>query len=49
MSKYPIGYTATVFYYGKATKYKYIGGGEWEFISGINSPMMYQSLLEMMG
>ncbi len=29
MSKYLVGYVATVFYYGKATKYKYVGGGGW--------------------
>lgn len=46
-SRYPIGYIATVFYYGEKTKYKYAGGGEWEFISGINSPAMYEQLLDL--
>jgi hypothetical protein len=47
MCKYPIGYVATVFYYGNATKFKYAGNGEWEFVSGINSPAMYNQLLEL--
>ena len=49
MSKYPIGYKAHVFYYGVVTTYKYVGGGEWEFISGINSPARYEQLLELVG
>ncbi|APC44310.1 hypothetical protein [Pseudoalteromonas phage PH357] len=48
-SKYPIGYVACVFYDGVKTKYRYAGNGEWEFLSGINSPYMYECLLEMVG
>tara|TARA_R110002126_G_scaffold101189_2_gene233179 strand:+ start:525 stop:677 length:153 start_codon:yes stop_codon:yes gene_type:complete len=47
MNKYPIGYVATVFFNGDKTKYKYAGGGEWEFVSGINSPARYEQLLDM--
>ena len=47
MNKYPIGYVATVFYDGIATKYKYVGLGEWEFLSGINSPARYQQLMDL--
>jgi len=47
MNKYPIGYVATVFYNGEMTKYKYTGGGEWEFVSGTNSPARYEQLLDM--
>lgn len=48
-NKYPIGYVATVFYNGEKTKYRYAGNGEWEFISGCNSPARYQQLLDMVG
>ncbi len=48
MSKYPIGYEATVFHYGEMTTYRYVGGGEWEFVSGCNSPARYQQLLDML-
>ena len=47
MGKYAIGYIVTVFLYGEATKYRYAGGGEWEFISGTNSPSNYESLIEL--
>jgi hypothetical protein len=47
MNKYPIGYVATVFFYGETTRYKYAGNGEWECISGCNSPARYQQLLDM--
>ena len=47
MSKYAIGYTATVFFNGEMTKFKYVGGGEWEFISGCNSPAMYEQMLDL--
>jgi len=44
---YAIGYIATVFWYGDKTKFKYAGRGEWEFISGENSPARYEQLLDM--
>ena len=47
MSKYAIGCVATVFYDGEPTKFKYAGGGEWEFISGCNSPARYNQMLDM--
>jgi len=47
MSNYAIGYIATVFWCGDATKFKYTGNGEWEFISGCNSPARYEQLLDM--
>jgi len=47
MSKYAIGYIATVFWYGDQTKFKYAGNGEWEFVSGCNSPARYEQLLDM--
>ena len=47
MSKYAIGYIVTVFFDGDMTKFKYAGGGEWEFISGCNSPARYEQLLDM--
>ena len=47
MSKYAIGYIATVFYNGDMTKFKYAGGGEWEFISGCNSPARYEQMLDL--
>ena len=46
-SKYAIGYIATVFCCGVMTKFKYAGGGEWEFISGCNSPQSYEQMLDM--
>ena len=48
MSKYAIGYVVTVFFYGEMTKFKYAGRGEWECISGYNSPGSYSQLLEML-
>ena len=45
--KYAIGYIATVFWFGDKTKFKYAGNGEWEFISGENSPARYDQLLDM--
>lgn len=48
-NKYPIVYIATVFYNGDATKYRYAGNGEWEFLSGCNSPARYEQLLDMIG
>lgn len=45
--RYPIGYIVTIFNYGEMTKYKYAGGCEWELISGINSPAMYEQLLDL--
>ena len=47
--KYAIGYRVAVFCYGEKTVFKYAGGGEWEFVSGCNSPAMYQQLLELIG
>ena len=47
MSKYPIGYIATVFYNGEKTKFRYAGGGEWEFVSGDNCSARYEQLLDM--
>jgi hypothetical protein len=47
MNKYPIGYVATVFYNGDMTKFKYVGNGEWEFVSGDNCSARYQQLLDM--
>ena len=47
MSKYAIGYIATVFYNGDMTKFKYAGGGEWEFISGCNSPARHEQMLDL--
>ena len=47
MSNYAIGYIATVFWFGDMTKFKYAGNGEWEFISGCNSPARYEQLLDM--
>lgn len=47
MSKYPVGYVATIFYGGDKTKFKYRGCGEWEFVSGENSPARYKQLLDM--
>lgn len=46
-NKYPIGYITCVFYNGVKTTYRYAGNGEWEFISGINSPARYEQLLDM--
>ena len=45
--KYAIGYIVTVFYDGDMTKFKYAGGGEWEFISGCNSPARYEQMLDL--
>lgn len=47
MMSYPVGYIATVFYYGEKTKFRYMGNGEWEFVSGENSSARYQQLLDM--
>ncbi len=47
MNNYAIGYIATVFFMGEKTKFKYAGNGEWEFISGCNSPARYEQLLDM--
>lgn len=47
MHKYPVGYIATVFYNGDMTKFKYLGNGEWEFISGDNCSARYAQLLDM--
>ena len=49
MKKYAIGYRATVFWRGEKTTYKYIGGGEWEFVSGCNSPARYAQLMDLVG
>ena len=47
MNNYAIGYIATVFFNGAVTKFKYVGNGEWEFVSGCNSPARYEQLLDM--
>lgn len=47
MGKHAIGYVATVFYNGEKTKFRYVGNGEWEFISGCNSPARYEQLIQM--
>ena len=47
MNKYHIGYIVTVFWWGNPTKFKYVGGGEWEFLSGENTTARYKQLLDM--
>lgn len=47
MRQFAIGYVVTVFYDGEATKFKYAGSGEWEFVSGCNSPARYEQLMEL--
>jgi len=45
MGKCTIGTRIAVFHYGVKTVYRYAGNGEWGFISGINSPFNYESLM----
>ena len=49
MARYSIGYETCVFWYGQKTVYKYVGGGEWECVSGNDSPARYEQLLDMVG